>query len=177
MKSKPNAKPLNPEPPAAGPEMTLRQMVEACWASKDMMARIAEILAGVDKTIANMDAVCMGGGCCCKFDLAGHSLYISTAELALLCQSPPENLGRCKINRCPYQKNSRCLARSRRPLGCRTFFCKGDRSHAFSELYESSHSLIRQAHKVIRVAPYRYMDMISGVETLYSEDVREPDKM
>lgn len=177
MKSKPNAKPPNPEPPAAPPEMTLRQMVEACWACEGLMARIAEILADTDKTIADMGATCMGGGCCCKFDLAGHRLYVSTAELALLCQSPPADLGRCRINRCPYQKNSRCLARSHRPLGCRTFFCQSKQNQAFSELYEYSHLLVRQAHKVFAGVPYRYVEMVSSIELLYSGEVTRLNKM
>ena len=172
MKSKPNANPPNLEPPTATAEMTLRQMVEACWACEGLMARIVEILADVDEAVANMGVWCMGGGCCCKFDLAGHRLYVSTAELALLCQSPPENLGRCGVNRCPYQKNSRCLARSRRPLGCRTFFCKSAKTDGLFELYEDSHLLVRQAHKVFTVVPYRYVELISGIETLYPDEVR-----
>jgi hypothetical protein len=173
MKSKPNAKPPNPEPLATPPDMTLRQAVEACWACEGLMARIAEILADADKAIANMGASCMGGGCCCKFDLAGHRLYVSTAELALLCQSPPPNLDRCLVNRCPYQKNSRCLARSRRPLGCRTFFCKSQRNQGFHQLYEHSHLLVRQAHTAFTVVPYRYVEMVSGIEALYSGEVTE----
>jgi hypothetical protein len=168
MKSKPIAMPPNLEPSAPPPDMTLRQAVEACWACKGLMARIAEILADVDKAIANMGASCMGGGCCCKFDLAGHRLYVSTAELALLGQSPPPDLDLCKVNRCPYQKNSRCLARSRRPLGCRTFFCQSPQNRAFHELYEYSHLLVRQAHKVFPAVPYKYVEMVWGIEALYS---------
>ena len=32
---------------------------------------------------------CLGGGACCRFDLMGHRVYLSTGELALLGRTDP----------------------------------------------------------------------------------------
>lgn len=155
----------NPELPPA--QRTLRELVEACWEDRALLARVAEILDQAEQAAQQAGAVCLGGGCCCKFDLAGHRLYVSVAELAMLCQEPPETPDRCRKNRCPYQKNSRCLARSRRPLGCRTYFCREGRNSRFLEIYESAHGLVRQAHEAAKATEYRYVELVSSIATLY----------
>ncbi len=167
-KSNPSDGPPNPE--AADVGQSLREIVLACQACPELMARIAQILDDADRQVRGTGAVCLGGGCCCKFDLAPHRLYVSTAELAYLCLAPPPNPEACKKKRCPYQKNSRCTARNRRPLGCRTYFCRGTTGADLETFYERSHSLVRQLHQAFPLAAYRYIELTASIASFYGID-------
>jgi hypothetical protein len=169
MKSKPNDKPQNPEPAAATQEKSLPQIVQACWASKPFMDAMIQTLHQADAAALRERAVCLGGGACCKFDLAGHRLYISTGELALLCRQPPPAPARYHKLRCPYQRGPRCLGRPRRPLGCRTYFCDPALVGWYAQTYETFHLRIRQLHDQFRI-DYRYVELTRSIATLYSPD-------
>jgi hypothetical protein len=104
---------------------------------------------------------CLGGGCCCRFDLQEHRLYASTLELALLCLQQPANAGRAERDCCPYQEFTQCRAHALRPLGCRTFFCR-DEQGVIQELHEPSHRRIVELHGQAGVA-YRYAELCSAL--------------
>ena len=108
----------------------------------------------------------MGGGCCCKFDLAGHRLYLSTPELAYLIEQPPPSMQSARRLRCPYQIGPRCMARQRRSLGCRVFFCDEKLTLATQRLYEEAHEDIRNLAKALEL-PYRYAELTGVLLQLF----------
>ena len=153
---------------APGPEVDLAALVARCRVNDEMMAAMAGLYRQVDRVLAAAGATCLGGGACCKFDLAGHRLYLTVAEAAFLTLSGPPRRGlapplepdadRARRGRCPYQYGPSCMAYTRRPLGCRTFFCRvGDR--AFLEgMHERFHRRIAALHEKYCV-PYAYGEM------------------
>ena len=164
MTSKPNAKPP-PNSAPGEPEISLAQAVRQCRQDRLLLRRLREIYRQVDAAVAELPATCLGGGACCKFDLAGHRLYVSTGELALLMEANPIDLARCSRRRCPYQLGPRCMAREVRPLGCRTFFCGEEMTPQLHESYEHFHHLIRAAHQT-HWRPYAYVELTFSLPQL-----------
>ncbi|HHH76167.1 MAG TPA: hypothetical protein ENL03_03995 [Phycisphaerae bacterium] len=131
-----------------------------------ILAELEALYAQVDDQIDQLEPKCMGGGACCKFDLAGHRLYVSTIELALLTTASPCNPEKLGLGRCPYQQGPRCTARRCRPLGCRTFFCQETTTKPCQEIYEGSHEIIRRLHESAQIE-YTYIDLISALVALF----------
>jgi len=140
----------------------LRGAVATCQTDGRVLDGLSAIFRDVDGAVRLAGSVCMGGGGCCRFALAGHRLYVSSAELALLQNGPP--VGSAGPLVCPWQQGPACSARERRPLGCRTFFCRMD-PRLVAELYESAHARIRRLHEVNAV-PYIYVEMTAALEQL-----------
>jgi len=67
----------------------LARAVLQCRSNRPLMAELRELYEQVDAAVAASGALCMGGGACCRFDVAGHRLYVTTAELALLSTLAP----------------------------------------------------------------------------------------
>lgn len=67
--------------------------------------------------------------------------------------------------RCPYQVGSRCTARARRPLGCRTYFCRAGEEWSAS-LYEEFHAGLRELHEN-HDAPYAYAELSKAVAEVF----------
>jgi len=68
---------------------------------------------------------CRMCGACCHFRTFGHRLYATRLEALYLlwrCGLPQAAFGE---DCCGYQRDTLCLARQGRVLGCRTFFCTG----------------------------------------------------
>ena len=154
----------------------IARAVDFCRRLPEMMAALEEIYRRVDADIAAAATAttCLGGGACCRFDLAGHRLYVSTAELALLTQQQPWRRGECQRLRCPYQAGPRCTARPLRPLGCRVFFCRcgeGEEDRA----YETYHGLIRQLHDNCG-AHYAYLELTEALRELHLCREKSPGK-
>ena len=149
------------------PETSLPSAVAQCRRDEALMADLAAIYEQADRAVAEMEDVCLGGGACCKFDLADHRLYLSTAELAWLTTQPPEDISAASRRRCPYQKGPMCLAHNRRPLGCRTFFCRPRHRTRLHRLHESFHGQIRGLHQR-RCIPYAYADVCDAIPQLFA---------
>ena len=134
----------------------------------------------LDRDIAGRQPVCNTSGRCCKFELWGHRLFVSTLELAWfrnitlqqtatsmpLPSKPPtmvtfplplyaEN-GQFNPG-CPWQVDGLCTAREARPLGCRIYFCDTTTESWQHERYEYYHQAIAALHETFRL-PYRYME-------------------
>jgi hypothetical protein len=146
------------------PRDELRTAVAMCVADGRVFDGLATIFRDVDERVARVGAVCLGGGCCCRFALAGHRLYVSTAELALLLSGGPPVRPAAGPLECPFQQGPACHARHRRPLGCRTFFCRVSRDDqaVLTDLYESAHALIRRLHESLNV-PYVYSELTAAI--------------
>ena len=130
-----------------------------------ILAELEDLYAQVDEQIDQLRPKCLGGGACCRFDLAGHRLYVSTIELALLTTDSPCNPEKLSLGRCPYQQGPRCTTRRCRPLGCRTYFCQESTTRPCQEIYEGSHEIIRRLHESAKIE-YTYIDLISALVAL-----------
>ncbi len=96
--------------------------------------KLQRLYDALDPALARLAAACGGCGGCCRFDTVDHILYASRLERAYLLAVPPpfpapdSDPGLIDLIaaglRCPYQHDARCLARGRRPLGCRLHFCR-----------------------------------------------------
>ena len=151
-------------PPTNGPT-SIRQAVRRCQQDKGFMSALSELYQSVDLEISKKKAICLGGGACCKFDLAGHRLYLSTGEVAILTAIAPPDAGRCLVLRCPYQFGPRCAAHEYRPLGCRAFFCSRELQSWSRSTYENYHRRIRQLHEM-RCLPYTYAELTAWLSQL-----------
>jgi hypothetical protein len=146
--------------------MDNRQDISAAMARflacPEAVAELERVYALADQASANCR--CLGGGCCCKFDLLGHRLYVTPAELALLTQparpSPP-----AKRWRCAYQCGPRCTAYERRPLGCRLFFCSDVHPQDRAELCERLHGAIKTLHRT-HCIPYTYAELTGWLDVI-----------
>jgi hypothetical protein len=136
---------------------SLRDAVRTAQSQPDALAALTDLYQQLDTTLADSDARCLGGGTCCRFDLAGHRLYVTTLELALFMRQPPT--GPIVPLRCPYQRGPHCHARTVRSLGCRTYFC---RSPELTDLYETYHQAIAHLHDQYAI-PYLYVELTSGL--------------
>ena len=125
------------------------------------MQALAAIYAEADAELAAVPARCWGGGACCRFDIADHRLYVTTAELAFLALAgtPPSPI---RPGRCPYQLGPRYTARANRPLGCRIYFCDKGLEYHLSLIYQRMHEGIRQLHSQADVA-YHYVELTAAL--------------
>ena len=161
MKSNANERP--PGNPAAD-DGNLAAAVARAIRQPSLPGALAEIYRSVDAEIERLDLTCMGGGACCRFDIADHRLFATTAELAyLLADGPAPEAPRPQ--RCPYQMGPRCTARAARPLGCRVYFCAPAAPDAVNGLYDRFHRLICLLHNTLGVE-YRYVELTEALAGL-----------
>jgi Fe-S-cluster containining protein len=135
------------------------------------LAALRRILREADDRAEQAGLPCRACGACCHFEEFGHRLYVTAGELAVLAAQPAPQPGRA--GRCPYQLDSRCQARDRRPLGCRVFFCDADRPDATRRLYERLHRRIRSLHERRRL-PYAYVELTAGLAEVLQRTARPP---
>ena len=151
---------MNP-PPQRSSE--LAEAVALAARRDGFLDALGALLEAAERAVAATGAVCRGGGACCRFDLASHRLWASTGEVALGRVQPPTAATRPL--RCPYQQGPRCIAHRRRPLGCRTYFCRPGPHGSAEEVYEPFHRQIRHLHARLAV-PYLYMEWTSALHAL-----------
>jgi hypothetical protein len=168
MRSTPNEtaapadrRPAAPAPTAgAQPGGLLAEAVAQCLADAEFTPALRSIYARADAAVARRGFACRACGACCRFEGTGRRLFLSTGELALLASAPapagPRGLG------CPYQLGARCMARERRGLGCRVFFCADDAAEWSHRTYEKWHAEIRALHDR-RGVPYRYVELTAAL--------------
>jgi hypothetical protein len=134
----------------------LRAAVATAAANAQAIEALNQLYVEVDTAVAAMGVACRACGACCNFAVAGHRLYVSTLEMALLVSQRPISAAVQPL-RCPYEKLQKCQARHRRALGCRVFFCQGDAAGAQLRLYEQFHGRIKVLHQTFCV-PYAYAE-------------------
>jgi len=79
----------------------------------------------IDAEIARLAPVCVLSGRCCRFREHDHTLFITSAEAAVLIADAPAPTRPLDHGAtCPWQDDAgRCTAREARPVGCRVYFC------------------------------------------------------
>lgn len=130
-----------------------------------VLAEVRAILEAAEAAIAGPAAapVCRACGACCDFAAAGHVLFLTTAELALLTARPPARAP--KPGRCAYQVEALCTARDARPLGCRMHFCDPAAGERCRRLYEAHHRRLGELHRR-RGIPYAYVELTAALAEL-----------
>lgn len=136
--------------------------VQECRDRPGFLQGLAGLLEQAGRTMSERGFRCMGGGCCCKFDLAPFRLFLSTGELALLTARRPPSPQNLRWNRCPYQVGPRCAAHALRPLGCRTYFCDPRAPSAMADVYEAAHASIRLLHESNGLN-YLYVELVNSL--------------
>jgi Fe-S-cluster containining protein len=126
-----------------------------------LLARLREILETAEGEIASSSTHCRACGDCCDFTRAGHRLYITPIEAALLLQAGP--VPEVRPLRCPYQQAGRCTARAVRPLGCRMYFCEEAGTSSREQVYEAAHGKVRELHQWAGI-PYAYVEISAGMD-------------
>ena len=105
----------------------------------------------LDAEVAAAGPQCQRSGRCCRFTEFGHTLFLSKMEADLLFQQAlPENSrldGQC----CPYQVENSCLARPRRALGCRVYFCDSQFADWLGALSEKYIRQLKALHEIHRI--------------------------
>ena len=143
----------------------IRKAVSACLTGGAFLEAIRAIYAAVDCEVESLGVSCDACGRCCRFDLAGHRLYASAGELALLSTvAPPEGVRHRRL-RCPYQVGPLCAARDVRPLGCRAFYCGPETRDRTADIYERYHAQLRRLHERHSV-PYAYAELTESLRGL-----------
>lgn len=142
------------------------QPLTPCLTDGRFLRSVQHILLAAQEQVDALALRCLGGGGCCKFDLAGHRLYVSIGELALLtADGPPRPNRDLPPLRCPYQCGPRCTARRSRPLGCRTHFCDPSHDDTLAAIYEAHHARIRRLHDRF-AKPYAYVELTAALASM-----------
>jgi len=170
-----------------------RKLLRRVVANEPFLASLREIYRAADAAAAGAGASCRACGRCCRFDEAGHLLYVTPGELALLTAFPPPALDTprravsdgphcdptasphapcqgpadaCKrAGRCAYQAGNLCTARDRRALGCRLFSCQTGAAESLKLKYEELHGRIRRLHAEAGVS-YLYVELSGALAAL-----------
>ena len=151
-------------PPTDATGEDLATAVARARQQQPVLDALGEVYRGVDAEIDRAGLTCMGGGVCCRFDIAGHRLYATTLELAyLLAGGSPGQAA--APGRCPYQVGPRCAARAARPLGCRAYFCRPGAAEVTGGLYDRPHHHIQLLHNDFRI-PYHYVELTGALTKL-----------
>lgn len=138
------------------------------------LAAVRALLEEAEAEVARLGFACRACGTCCDFARAGHLLFVTPGELALLrsgrpaasAASPPA-LARA----CPFHAQSKCAARTVRCLGCRLYFCDPAADGNFQRLYEEYHGRLAELHRRHGV-PYEYGELTTSLEQMRDTEVQ-----
>ncbi len=145
-----------------------------CYATLSEIAARPEVAAAMeafyrqlDREIAGYNPICRNRGLCCDFERWGHRLYVTTLEIAYFL-GEIETLPAIIADRCPFAIDGQCTARSRRPMGCRIFYCDPVTTHWQGPLTEKYLACLRDLHVKLNV-PYLYMDWMAVLKHLHTK--------
>jgi len=142
--------------------------VRRCSADCDFLSVMESLYDKLDEAIAAHDPVCVSCGNCCRFEPAGHRLFVTSAELAYFLAHTSEPIRTANSGQpCPYQSRGRCTARRQRPVGCRVFFCDAAAQWWQGPLTEQTLGRLRDIHGCFSV-PYAYVEWTGALQTLAS---------
>ncbi len=91
--------------------------------AETLRRQVCDLYAEVDAAVAAAGPVCEASGRCCRFQEAGHVLFLSSLEADVLLAGAPSYAKPVSPDFCPFQQGRLCTAREPRPLGCRIYHC------------------------------------------------------
>jgi Fe-S-cluster containining protein len=136
-------------------------------------AELESIYADVASEIARRGPACWASGRCCRFDRAGHRLYVTGLEAAYVVANldrallptgdgaPTRVLTLTQVEDarqrgdCPFLSGNVCGVHEIKPLGCRVYFCDRSAQVWQHELTESGLARLRLLHEREGIE-YRY---------------------
>jgi hypothetical protein len=146
---------MNPGPPV---DTDFPRAVQLARANRDFLDALQSLL---DEATPTDHPPCEACGQCCDFASAGHRLYLSTGEFALLAEPP---IPAVQPLRCPFLVDRHCTRRTTRSLGCRQFFCRADPPESAAR-YEIHHKALQDLHRRHAI-PYHYRELTAGLGEL-----------
>lgn len=130
----------------------------------EVVEAMCEFYREVDARVLARQAVCCNRGLCCRFGEYGHRLFVTTLEVAhYLAQGPAAMPAQESV--CPHAVQGRCVARERRPMGCRIFYCDPAAQDWQGPLTEELLGKLRRLHEQLDV-PYYYMEWLGVLRAL-----------
>lgn len=133
--------------------------------SEAIIDEIDRLYQWLDQTLASRKTIvgkCTACGKCCNFDLYGHRLYVTHAEMLYFsAKIGPENLKPMRAGQCPYLEDNRCSVHENRFSGCRIYGCQGD-SDLQGQLTEQTLDKIKALCNQYDI-PYEYMDLCQAL--------------
>lgn len=136
----------------------------------EVVAAMRSFYAEADRRIAEHSPVCWNKGDCCRFGQFGHRLYVTALEVVYyLATAEGAESPEVTQDACPHAQGGKCQARSRRPFGCRVFYCDGAAQHWQGPLTEEMLQDLRRMHEELDV-PYFYADWLVVLDALKERD-------
>ncbi len=144
----------------------------------EVVAALRRFYLKADRRIAEKNATCWNRGQCCQFGQFGHRLYVTALEVVYyLAEAPRQDPGVTPSassvvdvppitqDACPHAFAGKCHARTRRPLGCRIFYCDPNTQAWQGPLTETLLAELRGLHESLAV-PYFYADWLTVLRSL-----------
>lgn len=161
------------------------QHVRAASERPEVLAAVGGVYADLQGRIDQRRPVCVASGRCCKFEVFGHRLYVTTLELAAFVhgldkhprpRGEPLSLPMAWDGTgCPFQSQRLCTVHPIRPFGCRVFFCDSSAGQWQNDVYEQFHSRLKRLHEALGV-PYAYVEWREALRRLGLADVSEGER-
>jgi Fe-S-cluster containining protein len=151
------------------PERTtnLQQSVLAAANRPEVIAAVGRVYDEVRAEIEQRKPVCQLSGRCCKFEEYGHRLYVSTLELAAFMAAGGSNEAPGWDGKgCPFQVGKLCGVHTRRPFGCRMYFCDFTAQEWQNAEYEKFHARLKTLHDELGV-PYFYVEWRTALRDVF----------
>ncbi|UCG17372.1 MAG: hypothetical protein JSV19_04935 [Phycisphaerales bacterium] len=137
--------------------------IRRCAADREFLAAMESLYDELDEAVAAHAPVCVTCGDCCRFQAAGHRLFVTSAELAYFLAHTQGAIRTADAKQpCPHQASGRCTTRRQRPVGCRVFFCDPAAQPWQGPLTEQTLDRLRDIHRRFAV-PYAYVEWTAAL--------------
>ena len=136
--------------------------------SRPLSEAMQDLYRRLDAEIARFQVSCDACGRCCHFSEFDHVLYLSRLEALYLFRRGAPRTGDTRV--CPFLNEGGCGARSRRALGCRTFFCDRRDRDSFQSLYETYHREMRALSERFGIE-WRYAPLAEQIQAMEKQSV------
>ncbi len=156
-----------------GRALTTEQIdaIHAAVRREDIRTAMADFYSDLDAAIAAHQPECRNRGACCRFREFGHSLYVTTLEVAyFLARHPSPTTPTARSSPdgcCPFHVNGQCTTRQGRPMGCRIFYCKKELQHWQGPMTEAFLARLKALHARLGV-PYLYAEWLATLDAVGS---------
>lgn len=142
-------------------EAVLRSSWLSAASRPEIRAALVSIYADVAEEISRRGPACWASGRCCRFERAGHRLYVTGLEAAYVVvnlhgtgngQGSSRVLSLVQVEDakrrgdCPFLDGNTCGVHEIKPLGCRVYFCDRSAQLWQHELSESGLARLRALH-------------------------------
>lgn len=139
----------------------LADAVDAAARRPEVRASVDALYAALQEAIDLRRPICRASGRCCRFEQFGHSLFVTTMELAAF-RAAVEPVAAWDGFGCPYQAQGLCGVHAARPFGCRVFFCDETSTQWQQDQYARLHARLQREHERLGVA-YFYVEWRQGL--------------